>query len=335
MSVIIPARNEEQDLETAMRSVLAQNGVDLDIVLVNDHSVDNTAAIADRLAAADPRVRVIHDPPLPGGWLGKANAMHAGLVHSREDLIVFTDADVFHDPDCFAAAVQTFRDQGLDFLSLVPTFRCESFWENILLPHILIAGTVQFLTQGVHNPRSSRGAAAGAFMMTRRQTLREIGDLEPIKSEVLDDVALATTMKRSGKVTRLLMTDDMLSVRLFKGNRQAFWGLTKNILAGVDHLVMAIPAMFLPVVVYWIPIAAFVAGLLQRDWSLVVAGLGPWIIQAGLLGLVGPLCRIRLGKALFFPLAAIPVAACLSRALVLRVFRNSVEWRGRRVRLGP
>ncbi len=202
ISVIVPARNEQLDLASAVRSILAQQDVRLQVILVNDHSSDDTGAIADSLARSDDRVTVIHDPPLRDGWLGKTNAMQTGISLATGALTVFTDADVIHHPCCFAVAVAMLEEKKLDLLSLCPTFECKSFWENVLLPHCFIAGTVQFCLQSVNDPRSSNGAAAGAFILVRREMVDRIDGMQSVRSEFLDDVALARSVKRHGGEAR-------------------------------------------------------------------------------------------------------------------------------------
>ncbi|MFI5456938.1 MAG: glycosyltransferase family 2 protein [Isosphaerales bacterium] len=94
LTVIIPARDEEQDIAVALHSVLAQQDVDLEIIVVNDHSSDRTGEIADAIAVAEPRLRVIHNPELPLGWLGKCNAMQRAAAVATGDVLLFTDADI-------------------------------------------------------------------------------------------------------------------------------------------------------------------------------------------------------------------------------------------------
>ena len=329
ISVIIPARDEEEDLRTAVESVLAQDSVNLQVIIVNDHSSDQTGAIADSLADDDSRVTVVHDPPLVDGWLGKVNAMNHGLARAKHELILFTDADVVHAPQSFGWAVSQFHAENLDLLSLAPKFEFESFWENVLLPHALIAGTVQFLLQNVNGQQSKEGAAAGAFILTHQKALKNIGGLASIKSEFLDDVELARRVKAKGLAAIVWFTPDLLEVRLFKSNSGAFWGLTKNILGAVDQTWMAFPAMFLPIFVYWVPLAAIVVGFTSSQWTMFSVGLAAYLIQASLLWLGRPMMRIRLWKALFFPLATFPVIACFSKAIYHRCASNSVAWRGR------
>jgi glycosyltransferase involved in cell wall biosynthesis len=329
VNVIMPARNEEFDLEKAVLSVLSQQSVALRVIIVNDHSTDHTRQIADSLAARDSRVSVIHDPRLVDGWLGKTNAMRHGLAASTAPFVIFADADVVHEPQCFVTALAELKNRQIDFLSLCPRFEFESFWENVILPHSFIAGTLQFSVQSVNQDTSPNAAAAGAFMLTRRDVLNRIGGLEQIKAEVLDDVALAKLIKHSGFRTRITFAPDLLRVRLFKGNHDAFWGFTKNILAALDYVWMAVPAMFLPVFTYWVPIATAVLGIARQNAVMIAAGMSAYVIQVGLLLLVSRFCRLRFAKALFFPLAAIPVMCCIGKALYHRWTSGAVAWRGR------
>lgn len=333
LSVVMPARNEARDLERSVRSILAQEFVDLQVVIVDDHSADDTPAIADRLAAEDSRVSVLHDPPLQPGWLGKVNALHHGLQLTRHGVILLTDADIVHHPLGLASALAELEREQYDLLSLIPLFEFESFWENVLLPHAMIGGTVQFMLPDVNDPRNSNAAAAGAFIMLRRRTLDGIGGLACIRMEMLDDLELAKAVKRAGFRTRLLQATDLVRVRLFKNNHDAFWGLTKNILGSLKYIWLAIPTMFLPVFVYWVPMTTLALGLIWGEAKMVAAGVLAYVIQVGLVLLATKMCQVRWGLALFFPLAAIPAACCLGKALYFRWTQGAVLWRGRAIRV--
>ncbi|MGO9467954.1 MAG: glycosyltransferase, partial [Isosphaeraceae bacterium] len=154
LTVIIPARDEEQDLEQALRSVLSQEEIELRVIVVNDHSSDRTGAIADAMAAADSRVTVIHNPELPPGWLGKCNAMQQAAALATSDLMLFTDADIVYQPGCLIRAGAELERERLDFLSLFPAMDFISLWENISLP-ALVAGLSELVTRAVNDPQSS------------------------------------------------------------------------------------------------------------------------------------------------------------------------------------
>lgn len=329
VSVVIPARNEALDIEASVRSVLAMEHVDLEVIVVNDHSEDETGTILDAIAAEDSRLTVVHNPPLREGWLGKPNAMDAGVAHARGETILFSDADVLHHRSELATALDVMHREQLDMLSLCPRFHCDSLFENVVLPHLFIAGTVQFCLQAINSPTSPHGAAAGAFILLSRQKLDELGGIHAIRNEFLDDVAIAREVKRSGGKARLHFAPELSDVRLFKGNHHAIWGLTKNILGAVDHIVMAIPAMFLPLVVYWIPLICFGIGLAKGSLPMTIAGATAYAIQCLLLIPVARYVRFNPFAAVLFPLGIIPVMCSFSAALYHRVVSGSVAWRGR------
>src|SRR5262245_58289730 len=281
LTVVIPARNEEQDIEVALRSVLAQKGVELRIIVVNDHSTDQTGTILKRLAAEDSRITIVENPPLQAGWLGKPNAMNAGVEiastgASADELILFTDADVVHHPTSCATGIRILRNEGLDFLSFTPRIICESFWENVFVPLNIFPLTANS-ARGVNNPTSPQAWAAGSFMLIKAGVLREIGGIASIKSAILDDCELARVVKRRGRKVGYHLGPNLMHVRMFKSNHHAFWGPTKNAIAiGFDHPWMALPAMGLPVLFFWVPIAAAFAGVWVNDLRLLaVAAFRP------------------------------------------------------------
>ncbi len=194
VSVIIPARNEEQDIGRSLESLLAQEDVDLEVIVVNDHSTDRTGEIADAIANANSRVRVIHDPELPPGWLGKCNAMQKAFAFASGDMLLFTDADIIHEPHALATALEEVDRLALDFLSLFPRMDTVSLWENIVVP-TFVGGLAILATPGIENPASSEALAAGAFLLVRTPVFRSIGGFEPIRGEMADDVGLARLFK--------------------------------------------------------------------------------------------------------------------------------------------
>ncbi|TWT83994.1 4,4'-diaponeurosporenoate glycosyltransferase [Planctomycetes bacterium CA13] len=314
----------------AAESILGQQlPVPMRVVIVNDHSSDQTPVIADSLADGDQRVSVIHDPPMRDGWFGKANAMQHGLDATSESVVVFTDADVLHCSHCFSAAVSEMDSTDADFLSLFPYVHLESFWENALIPHLMIVGMVCFLSKSINDPKSNSAVAAGAFIMTRRRVLNRVNGLEGIKRESIDDVMLARHIKQHGFVTEFCFAPECMSVRLFKSNHDAFWGFTKNILGALDRVTMALPLMFLPLVVYGVPILTFVLGCQARNTWMMATGLGAYLTQACLLLPAARLSRIQWAKAICFPAAAIPVFCCFAKALYHHYLHGGVYWRGR------
>jgi GT2 family glycosyltransferase len=333
LSVVIPARNEEEDIEEALRSVLGQKGVGLNVIVVNDHSTDRTGDILRRLAEEDSRITVVENPPLQVGWLGKPNAMNHGARFASDELILFTDADVVHSSTSFATGISILQKQGLDFLSFSSRIVCESFWENVFIPLHLFPLTINF-ARGINNPKSPETTAAGAFMLIKADVLKDVGGIESIKSAILDDAELARVVKRSGHRVGYHLGPDLMHVRMFKGNSHAFWGPTKNAIAlSFRYPWMAVPAMGLPVLFVWIPIATAFAGLLMNDIRLFA--IGAFQPLADLCGLVRirPYCKFRWTKAVFFPLIVIPIVCVLAKAFYEQHVRGQHVWRDRTIPL--
>ena len=328
LSVVIPARNEAADLGRSLETVLRQQGVELEVIVINDHSTDRTGAIADLQAALDPRVTVIHDPELLPGWLGKSNAMQKGAARATGDFLLFSDADIMHQPTCFVTALAEMDRRGLDFLSLFPRMQCVSLWENIILPS-LVGGMAMFATPGIEDPDSPDALAAGAFLMIRASAFAAIGGFEPIKHEMLDDVALAKLLKRNRYRVGLHMAPQLLAVRLYKGNSHAFWGMTKNILEGLSgKLWMAPAAMLLPVFLFWMPIYCLVVGIVERDVLLFAVAAATYACRYA-PHLVKPISfRVRPRPGTSLSPGGHSQFRLHAPSLYLYSLRGAVEWRG-------
>jgi hypothetical protein len=150
---------------------------------------------------------------------------------------------------------------------------------------------------------------------------------------MFDDVALMRLFKRNGHSVGFHAAPGLLQVRLFKGNRDAFWGTTKNILAGMGTPWLAPVVMFLPVFVFWTPLLAAAVGIGAGNERLLVAGAATYAIQYGVLWTGRGVVRFHPAKALFFPLVAVLVICCTVRALYLLTVKGAIHWRGRTIRI--
>lgn len=329
----MPARNEEQDIASSLHSILNQKNVDLEVIVVNDHSNDRTGEIVDDIARSDSRLKVLHNPPLTKGWLGKCNAMQYGTDEASGDYLLFTDADILHEPGCFANVISVMQKEGYDFISLFPLFENHLFWENINIP-IYFFGIAKLLAiQGLENPDSKNAVASGALMLINATVFRDIGGFQDVKGEMLDDVGLARLLKSQGYRVGYRLAPECLRVRLFKTNLDAFWGTTKNILVAVEqHVWLAIPLMILGFMQNWMPLLAVILGVLNTNPLLLLVGVTTYGFQYLSFFSVRRLVRFRPLKLLFFPLVAIVAACCILRALVSHT-KGSIIWRGREIKV--
>ena len=333
ISVVIPARNEEYDIAPALRSILKQEGVDLEVIVVDDHSTDRTGEIVDRIAQSDPRVTVLHGPALQNGWLGKCNAMQQGAQLAGGDFLLFTDADIEHAPGCFATVLSEMQQNTYDFISLFPRCINRSLWENINIP-IYFFGVAKLLaTPGLEDPASTHAVASGALMLIKARVYHEIDGFEGVKGKMFDDVGLARLLKTRHYRVGYRLAPECVQVQLFKNSRDAFWGNTKNILTAVeDHVWLALPLMLLAFLQYWTPVLAMVLGVVIPSPLLLIAGFCTYSIQYAVFFTVRRILSFDAVKLLFFPLVAIVGACCITRALYYHA-RGKITWRGRTIKV--
>lgn len=333
VSVVIPARNEEADIERTLRSVLGQKGVQLEVIVINDHSTDATGAIINRIAAEDPRVRALHDPPLKEGWLGKANAMRYGSSFATGDYIVFTDADIDHKVGSFVAAVREMEENQLAMLSLMPLFVWESIWENAAAPAFLLA-MANFLSGPIHDPDSDDALAIGAFIMIDAATYRKHGGHEPVRTEMLDDVMLARYFKAHGERVAFRVAPQCLSVRMYSSARAVFYGSIKNCLAVFgENFWLAVPLAMTFAIGGLSVLAAPFVGLFAMHPTLLALGLFVYFEVWLAVVLARSYMKTNLFKLAGF-VVGVPIlvgAACV--ATYQAVFYGSVLWRGRAIRV--
>lgn len=334
VSVIVPARNEASDIGQCLRSLLNQDYSQLQIIAVNDHSEDNTPKIMDEIAAGDPRLRVIHNPPLNPGWLGKHNAMQAAFEHVDSELVLLTDADVAFEPPCISLAVGELQRKQLDLLSIYPQFQFISFCETLLVP-FYVGGAAVFLSPAIESPQSRHAMATGAFILMRTECLRKIGGFDAIKSDILDDVCMARKFKEYGFAIGLRSAPDLMRIRFFKNNRHAFFGATKHLLGSVQEFVWVAPLVaMIPLLMYGVLVLGLLYGCFTQSYLLAGLSFATLVIHYVGLLLSRPGNAFSALKALAFPFMAIQIAAAGCRAAYLLLANGTFQWRGRTTNFG-
>jgi glycosyltransferase involved in cell wall biosynthesis len=225
ISVIIPARNEEANLRTCLASLLSQTGVAFEIIVVDDHSTDRTAEIAKSF----PAVRLLEAGPLPLGWTGKNNAVITGARAARGEWLLFTDADTVHLPGSLSSALKEAQDNHADLLSYSPEQIAVTFWEMAVLPVVFAELARQYPPSKVSDPNSPEAAANGQYILIRRETYDAIDGHAAVADQILEDVALARAVKKSGRKIRFRYAGDAVRTRMYRNLTQLREGWTKNL----------------------------------------------------------------------------------------------------------
>ncbi len=335
VSVIIPARNERQNIETCVRSVLATTYAALEVVVVDDRSTDGTADVVQRLAA-DPanagRLRLVRGGELPSGWFGKQWAMVQGYREARGELLLFADADTRHEPELVPRAVTVLTTERADLVSLVPRQEMASFWERLIQPQVFLA--LQTRVGDLRRVNRTRvvwdAIANGQFILVSRAAYEAVGTHDVVKDHVADDVALAQAFVRAGKDIVLVHAPQFMSVRMYRSLSEIVQGWSKNLALGA-------PLMTPPIVVVrraipylmWLPSLFWILPPLvwALDWPLALPSAIATMASLLLWIKVYREERAPVRYAFLFPLGAAMVAYIMIRS-ALRGDR--VEWRGRR-----
>lgn len=225
LSVIVPARNEEACLGGCLQSLLAQRGLDFEIIVVDDHSTDRTRQIAQSFHG----VQIIEAGPLPEGWTGKNNAMFAGAGAARGAWLLFTDADTVHLPGSLARSVHEAKRHGAALLSYSPQQIVSGFWERAVMPVIFAELASCYRPSEVSDPASPAAAANGQYLLITREAYDAVGGHAAIASNLLEDVALARAVKHSGRKIWFRYGGDAVHTRMYRSWSQLREGWTKNL----------------------------------------------------------------------------------------------------------
>lgn len=329
VSIVVASLDEASTIEPALRSLLALQYPNLEIIAIDDRSTDGTGEILDRMGREHPELKVMHISELPPGWLGKNHALQRGGEIASGDYLLFTDADVIFDRAALLRAVAYCEREELDHLVVLAGLIVRGH----LLAMLMISGLAgMFLKYQPWKVRTSSEHyfGMGAFNMVRSASYRQAGGHVPLAMEVVDDIGLGRLMKQKGFVQDVLLGDASVSVEWYPNTRAMIKGLEKNSFAMFDYQI------------WKILLATFVI-LTLRYW--------PW---AGLFVTQGITCWMNLGTLLvglamhddlrrltgwsrrclaYWPVIGIISMMILWRAVILTLWRDGIEWRGTRYRL--
>lgn len=291
VSVLVPARNEANNIEVCVISLLAQDYPDFEVLVLNDNSTDDTSLILEQLARSDGRLRVIQGAPLPDDWLGKHWACHQLDQAASGDLILFTDADTQHSPDMLRASVSALIAEQADLVTAFPRQEMGTWGERLLVP-FMCWGIFTFipigLVQKMRWPLLS--ISIGQFMLFRRTAYDKLGGFAVVKREVVDDVCMGRILMTNGGEWRLLDGTRHVSCRMYRGFREAVGGFSKTIFPVFDYRIlpyvfswlMAGLAFLAPVValiLYWMHIFLPSPPVEYVELSMILAFM-TWIIAS-------------------------------------------------------
>jgi chlorobactene glucosyltransferase len=337
LSVIVPARNEAANIARCVASLCASTYPALDIVIVDDHSTDDTARLAREAGAGDSRLRVVSAPDLAPDWLGKQWACAHGASLARGRVLCFTDADTVHAPDLHARSVRALLDRGADLLSVAGMQELGTFWERLVQPQVFALLFARYGgTETVSRATRPHDVIAnGQYMLFTRSSYDTLGGHFSVRRQVAEDLALAMRARQHGMQVHLIQGLDQLSTRMYVSLRDLVRGWMKNVYAGGMQALppgrvfrLLYPVMLLAPILVWLAPPVVLALWLG---GLVASAAGTWaLVTCAILLLWWVIVYTAMTRRPWYALAA-PLGTLLLGYIFLRAIARGtrVEWKGR------
>jgi chlorobactene glucosyltransferase len=335
VSIVVPARNEADNIATCVTSLLGQEHPRVEVIVVDDASTDATPAILARLGREHPagtRLRTMRVAALPPGWAGKPHALHVGASAARGEWLLFTDADTEHAPGALGAALAQANAQRADLFSLLTAQVLPDFWNRVLMPIAFMGIAAQYPIRQVNDPLRALAIANGQYILIRRAVYDALGGYAcpRLRRSVVDDRDLAAEVKRAGY--KLVLADGRAFVRtrMYRDLAGHWHGWGKNAVAGSRGGPLAFAGMSASLLALSVaPLAMLLAGLARRR--------GAWLAAGAAQTAATVLYRRQVDRALEVPwpydwtqpLGGAVFSAILARAAWRKLSGKGVEWSGR------
>ena len=332
VSVLIPARNEEQNIRATLEAVRASHGADFEVIVLDDHSADDTARLVSEFAARETRVRLESAPPLPAGWCGKQHACHILAQRARHPLLLFIDADVRLQPHSLHRLAAFMAGTDAALASGVPRQELGTFSERLLIPliHFVLLGFLPM--PAMRRTRwPSMSAGCGQLLIARRAAYEQCGGHAMLRDSLHDGLKLPRVFRQAGFRTDLFDATDLATCRMYHTNAGTWRGLGKNATEG-----LAAPGTIVPMTALLLGGQVLPFAMLALAPQLSTLGLACAAGAAALAFLprlvAAALFRQSLGGALLHPLGVLALLAIQWHALARHLLGRPAEWKGRSYR---
>ena len=337
ISVVVAAKDEQDNIEQCIRTMLEQDYPNFEMIVANDRSTDATAEIVERIAAEDARVRLINIEHLPDGWCGKNNAMQNAIAADDGDWICMIDADCRQTSKRTLSVAIAYAEQtGADLLSILPNLEMQTFWENVAQPVCSGIMMIWFNPDKVNDPDRPHAYANGAFMLMKRSAYERVGTHHAVRDKVNEDMHLAALVKSAGLNLRVVRNDGLSLVRMYTSLSETLRGWSRIFYGTFGTLKRLSISLTVLAVMGLLPYAAVIIGLSAAVAAATPAGL---FLALTLLGIAAvamqisviwrfcPMVGAKSGIALTYPLGCVVGIVALVSAISKLRRGAQITWR--------
>lgn len=323
VAIIVAVKDEEAEVETALRSVCQLDYPAFRVVVINDRSTDRTPEILQAMAARDPLITLINITDLPPGWLGKNHALFKGYQSSSEEWMLFTDADVLFAPQSLKKAMQYVQEQKLDHLTVLPEVTSRSPLFKSVMNTFALMLTVKLRPWEMSNPSSKASMGVGAFNLVKRTAYVQAGTHEAISLRPDDDLKLGERIKQAGLRQNLAYGDGEISLQWYTSLGQFVKGLMKNTFSVANYnLALAIGMAMATFLTLVLPVPLLL--LLGLPYNLMAAVI--LLAQLAVMMLAYGV-NARWWHALMIPFAGLVMVYIIIQSAILTLRQGGIYWR--------
>ncbi len=336
VSVILPARNEENFIEKCLSSLINQDYGNYEIIAIDDRSDDRTGEIIKKIAKDNPKVKYVLAEPKPEKWMGKNWACVEGYKKASGELLLFTDADTTHSKNTISLSVSHLLSEGLDALTVIPKMLCLDTWTKITLPVLSTFLHTRFSALRVNDSSKKTGYFFGSFFIIKRETYSKVGTHEGVKSELVEDGALGKKVKELGYKMKMVRGEHLVEA-VWARDLVTLWHALKRLMtplylqsgkiaSGIFAAVLFLLFMPFPIMVY--------SGILESASQSFTVLFGISLVASGLVYIASIIDAVKgLGLdaryALGTPLGSAIIVGGFASGILNAKSSKAVTWRGR------
>src|SRR5215216_2466391 len=284
VSVVLPARDEQDNIQKCLESLVGQDYQNYEIIAVNDCSTDATGEILHKIAASnsDRKITIVDLERKPTGWVGKNWACFQGYKRSSGQILLFTDADTIHAPNTISLTVRHMVDEKLDALTARPRITSDNAWTKIVLPFVWMVSHIAYSALKVNNPKSKTGFVFGGFYLITREAYESLGTHQSVKGEITEDLAVGEKLKLGKYRLRMFLGEENIQASWASDSGSLHSAIQRTIVsafrkqpiltcayAALQAVMLILPWVVLPYSAYWFFLSSYESEMLYTIGMLI------------------------------------------------------------------